>query len=89
MPLRSEGGHIGYGIRPTARRQGLATELLHLALERAREMGIAEAWLTCGKNNYASVRTILGNGGVFVSEEFLPSRGEVIQRYRITLDHDP
>jgi predicted acetyltransferase len=84
--LRCEGGHIGYGVRPTARRQGFANSLLRHTLVRAREMGLQEAWLTCGKGNDASVRTILRNGGLFVSEEFLPSRGEVIQRYRISLD---
>ena len=81
--LRREGGNIGYGVRPSARRRGFAGELLRRTLVRAGAMGLSEAWLTCAKSNVASVRTILGNGGVLTSEEFLPERDEIVQRYRI------
>jgi predicted acetyltransferase len=84
-PLRREGGNIGYGIRPSARRRGFAGELLRRTLARARDMGMSRVLLTCGKDNLASVRTILGNGGVFASEEFLPELDEVVQRYWIEL----
>lgn len=84
--LLREGGNIGYGVRPSARRKGFAGELLRRTLRRARELGLSEVWLTCSKANVASVRTILGNGGVFTSEEFLPERIEVVQRFRIELD---
>lgn len=84
--LRREGGNIGYGVRPSARRRGFAYELLRRTLARAREMGLPEAWLTCAKSNVGSVRTILSNGGLFVSEEVLPERSEIVQRYRIPLD---
>lgn len=81
--LRREGGHIGYGVRPSARRRGVATELLRQTLERAHALGIAEALLTCAKENEGSVRTILRNGGRFDSEEFIAARGEIVQRYRV------
>jgi predicted acetyltransferase len=48
-------------------------------------MGLTEALLTCGKANHASVKTILRNGGALVSEAFIESRGEIVQRYRIDL----
>ncbi len=62
--LLAIGGHIGYGIRPSERRKGYATKILSLALLRAKEMGIDRALLTCDKNNIASAKTIINNGGV-------------------------
>jgi predicted acetyltransferase len=83
--LRREGGHIGYGIRPSVRGRGYAKTLLAKTLERAVEMGLVEVLLTCAKANMASVRTIVRNGGVLMSEEFIPERGEVVQRYTVGL----
>ena len=84
--LRREGGHIGYGIRPSVRGLGYATTLLAHTLARAEEMGLAEVLLTCAKANVASVRTIIRNGGVLISEEFIPERGEIVQRYTVSLN---
>jgi predicted acetyltransferase len=83
--LRREGGHIGYGVRPSARRRGFGSELLRHALIRARELGLREVLVTCAATNLASARIILGQGGVLVSEELLPERDEVVQRYKIDL----
>jgi len=81
--LRREGGNIGYGVRPSARGFGFATELLRLTLQRANEIGLISALITCSKLNRASVQVILRNGGVLESEEFLSDRGEIVQRYRV------
>jgi predicted acetyltransferase len=83
--LRIEGGHIGYGVRPSARRRGCATRLLEGTLDRARAIGLDRALLTCAKENAGSVATIRRCGGVFDSEEFVPGRNEVVQRYWIDL----
>lgn len=83
--LRVEGGHIGYGVRPGARRRGHATRLLQETLARARALGIDAALLTCARANAGSVATIRRCGGVLESEAFIPRRGEVVQRYRIAL----
>jgi predicted acetyltransferase len=48
-------------------------------------MGLTQVLLTCGKENVASRRVILRNGGVLDSEEYLPDRGEIVQRYLISL----
>jgi len=56
-------GHIGYSIRPSARRRGLATWALARTLERARTMGLDRVLVTCDPSNTASARTIEGSGG--------------------------
>ncbi|MBA3781084.1 MAG: GNAT family N-acetyltransferase [Nocardioides sp.] len=61
--LLNEGGHIGYGVRPSRRREGHATRALELALVRAREIGLDRVLLTCDDNT-PSLRTIERNGGV-------------------------
>lgn len=63
--LRQSGGHIGYDVRPSARRQGHATAILAAALPVARALGIDEALLTCNETNIASRRVIEANGGRF------------------------
>lgn len=75
------GGHIGYGVRPGERRRGYAARMLALALPIAREMGITRALITCDKENAASARTILKNGGVLENE--VPEGDRVTQRYWI------
>jgi len=62
--LRRHGGHIGYDVRPSARRQGHATAMLRAALPIAAGMGIKHALLTCDPGNVASRRVIEANGGV-------------------------
>ncbi|MFG3257160.1 GNAT family N-acetyltransferase [Streptomyces sp. NPDC048172] len=64
-PLLEWGGHIGYDIRPTARRQGHATAMLRAALPRARDVGIDSALITCDTDNVASRKVIESCGGVF------------------------
>ena len=62
--LLHRGGHIGYGIRPSARGQGLATWALGAVLEPARALGLERVLVTCNDDNAASARTIERNGGV-------------------------
>ncbi|MBI3963423.1 MAG: GNAT family N-acetyltransferase [Candidatus Kerfeldbacteria bacterium] len=59
------GGHIGYVIRPTARRKGYGTLILRLALPIAQSVGIVRALLTCDEDNIASRKIIEANGGVY------------------------
>ena len=44
--LLQYGGHIGYGIRPSQRSKGYASEMLSLALPIAKELGINKALIT-------------------------------------------
>ena len=72
--LVERGGHIGYDIRPSARRRGHATAMLRAALPAARELGIESALITCDFDNIASKRVIENNGGVFEDQ-----RGEKLR----------
>ncbi len=82
--LLREGGHIGDGIRPTERRKGYATEMIRLALDECRKLGIERVLMVCRKDNVGSAKSILRNGGV-LENEFTDSEGFVEQRYWITL----
>ena len=62
--LRDMYGDIGYGVRPSERRKGYATEMLHYALSICKETGMKEVILGCYENNYGSNRTIIKNGGI-------------------------
>lgn len=62
--LREYGGHIGYEVRPSARRRGHATQMLRDVLPHAHALGMDSALLTCDEDNVASARVIEAAGGV-------------------------
>ncbi|ROO88225.1 putative acetyltransferase [Actinocorallia herbida] len=62
-------GHIGYGIRPSSRRRGLATWALGRMLGEARTLGLDRVLLVCEDGNLPSARTIEHNGGVLEGVE--------------------
>lgn len=62
------GGHIGYDVRPSARRRGHATEMLRQALGVARGLDIDPALVTCDIDNVGSRTVIERNGGVLEDE---------------------
>lgn len=62
------GGHIGYDVRPSARRRGHATAMLHAALPIAGRLGIDRVLVTCDPDNIASRKVINACGGVFEDE---------------------
>ncbi|GMK37151.1 acetyltransferase [Paenibacillus sp. CCS19] len=82
--LFNSGGHVGYGIRPTERRQGYATQLLAMALEKTKELGIEKVLVVCDEFNTASARTILRNGGS-ADVSFTDENGKEVLRFWI--DH--
>lgn len=82
--LLREGGHIGDGIRPSERGKGYGTEIVRLALMECKKLGIDRVLMTCNKENIASARTIIKNGGV-LENEFVNSDGNVEQRYWISI----
>ena len=81
--LREEGGHIGYGIRPSERRKGYNKINLYRALEVCEEQGIEEVVLDCNKENLGSSRTMIALGGIKQYEKI--HDGELIERYAINV----
>ncbi len=66
--LLETGGHIGYDVRPSARRRGHATAMLRQALIVARGLGIERALITCDVDNVGSRAVIERTGGVLEDE---------------------
>lgn len=58
------GGHIGYFVVPSRRRQGHATAMLRAVLPEARRLGVDPALVTCDDTNLASRKVIEAAGGV-------------------------
>ena len=81
--LLTYGGHIGYSVRPSERKNGYATQMLRLTLGKAKERGIEKVRICCDHYNIASAKTIQSNGGVLEDEMFDSSDGTLTQRYWI------
>lgn len=79
--LRKGGGHIGDGVRPSERRKGYATEIIHLCLEKCKELGIDKVLISCHSSNIGSRKSILNNGGVL--EKIVDDDGEPLELYWI------
>lgn len=83
--LMNFAGHIGYSVRQSERKKGYAKEMLKMALGYCKEIGLERVLITCKKDNEASSKTILSNGGVYENTVFEPDKKEYLQRYWVEL----
>lgn len=84
--LENYGGHIGYSVRPSHRNKGYGTQMLRLALEKAKNLGIENILVTCDEDNLASARVIEKNGGKLADVVKTEYAEFPVRRYRITLN---
>jgi len=76
-------GHVGFEVRPSERGKGYGTIILELAIKECKKMNIERVMLGCYKDNIASAKTILKNGGILEDEIIEDNTGKIIQRYWI------
>lgn len=79
------GGHIGYDVRPSERRKGYGSLILHLTLEKARAIGLERVFLTCDADNVASAKIIEKHGGKLDNQIIYEPTGKLISQYWIEL----
>lgn len=65
--LEEFGGHIGYSIKPSARRRGYAKEALKEILQLYKD-NYDEVLIMCEQKNIASNKTIIANGGILIDQ---------------------
>jgi len=92
IALRSSGddsvprlGHVGYGIRPSARGRGVATWALGQVLSHASRIGIDPVLAVCRDDNVGSIAMLEHYSATLVSTE---RRGTVrLRHYAIARSH--
>lgn len=85
--LKKEGGHIGYTIRPSLRRQGYGALICRLLMEKAREeRGLDRVLITCDTDNVGSYRIIEKNGGIWEGESRSDFSGKPVSRFWVPVE---
>jgi predicted acetyltransferase len=79
--LVERNGHVGYGVRPSARGRGVATWALARMLAEARLLGLSAVLAVCDQRNTASAHTIERAGGAL--EEVRPTEHGAVLRFRV------
>ncbi len=84
--LERYGGHIGYGVIPSCRNLGYASDMLKQVLSEACSLDMSRVLITCDDGNTASMKVIEKNGGIL---ENIVSGDEIDipkRRYWITIE---
>ena len=81
--LATTGGHIGYGVAPEFRGQGIATHMLRYGMEFLKGIGVERVFISCLTDNDHSRRTIEKCGGEFAAIVTDPVNGKDYRTYWI------
>lgn len=76
-------GNCGYSVRPSERKKGYATEMLHQLIGVAKEAGMTALHISVEKTNIASIKVIEKNGGVY--ERSFTYEDELADIYMISI----
>lgn len=76
-------GNCGYSVRPSERKKGYATEMLHQLIGVARKIGMTELHISVEKTNIGSIKVIEKNGGVY--ERSFTYENELADIYLISI----
>lgn len=79
--LERGGGHVGFGVLPTHRRRGCATQVRRRSLAILAAEGLAIVLVTCDEDNMASANTIERCGGELV--DCVEVDGALLRRYHV------
>jgi predicted acetyltransferase len=74
------GGHIGYGVAPEFRGQGIATYMLQHGLKFLADLGVDRCFISCLPHNEPSRKTIESAGGEFAGLVQDPTEGGALYR---------
>jgi len=83
--MELEGGHVSLEVPPSLRRRGYGSLLLEMTLERAVELKITKALLTCDWDNFGGIRVIKNNGGMLENTILSTRTGKKVMRFWIDL----
>lgn len=78
-------GHIGYSIRPEKRNLGYGTKMLKEALKIYKKTKYFEVYVCANTDNFASIRVIENNEGIFVKSYYEEKYGGKCNCYRIKI----
>ena len=80
------GGHIGYCVLPSRRRQGIGTNMLKDILPICKnKFELDKIMISCVEGNIGSRKIILTNGGKFDSKVYYPAKNKNLEHYWISL----
>jgi predicted acetyltransferase len=74
------GGHIGYGVAPEFRGQGIATYMLQHGLKFLADLGVDRCFISCLPHNEPSRKTIESAGGEIAGLVQDPTEGGALYR---------